>query len=283
MEQRHVKLAIVCSSVHSWSVSSVCTALRARCAARTTTSMTFLLTQACPLPCLSMLINKSVGAGAARSAHLYLFKLAVLWTQVCGCGRVCVCVACRGCLGLGVTSASQSSGNVPLFPKLYLFVPLKWASHHIHVLASPEQQRLVGEGSQKQTPYTHTHTTHTARPFSSRPTSAQLCHTIIHLLISAVPPWTAAQLAEQHAGRWRVPSFGEHGGKSHIYSQIDLRASKAMAHISRLPQSQSVSWEEEEKWHILNRCGSSLCFRVHRESGAAQATADIVIVATAGL
>lgn len=193
---------------------------------------------------------------------------------------VCVCVRCLPGMFRFRRDFSQpesGSGNVPLFPKTVSV----WASHHIHVLASPEQQRLVGEGSQKQTPYTHT--THTARPFSSRPTSAQLCHTIIHLLISAVPPWTAAQLAEQHAGRWRVPSFGEHGGKSHIYSQIDLRASKAMAHISRLPQSQSVIWEEEEKWHILNRCGSSLCFRVHRGSGAAQATAAIVIVATAGL
>lgn len=85
-----------------------------------------------------------------------IFRLTVLRSQVCVAWQQ---YSERFDLSAGFRTAA--------FFFLLSFVPLKWTSHHIRVLASPEwaeQQRLVGEGSQKQTPYTHTHTyihTHT--------------------------------------------------------------------------------------------------------------------------
>ncbi len=119
----------------------------------------------------------------------------------------------------------------------------------------PHQNELNSSGEwgrgarNKLRTHTHTHThihTHIARPFSSRPTSAQLCHTI-HLLISVISPPTAAKLNEQQDDRKHFPCRQRTQRESHTNIRTDLQPAKAMAHISRLPQSQSLSWERERE------------------------------------
>ena len=196
--------------------------------------------------------------------------------------------------------------------------PLKWASHHIHVLASSRMSRTAaaGGGGEPETNSVHTHThTHTyiytvthTRPqpglSARRPTSAQLCHTI-HLLISALPPLTAAEPSEQ---TWRPQTFlppppllatvrGRGGNPASIPAQIHSQPRKRW-HIFLPPPTTAIpicepSWAElsweggqreekkkgKKKWHILNRWKSSRCFRVHRECGRAPVPASGVIAA----
>lgn len=163
----------------------------------------------------------------------------------------------------------NSGEHVPLFFSLPLsrppktgsrLFPLKWASHHIHVLASSRTSRTAaaGGGGEPETNSVHTHIyihchTHT-RPqpglSASRPTSAQLCHTI-HLLISALPPLTAAEPSEQ---TWRPQTFlppsrpsEDAEGIPHQYPHRFTASPESDGTYSstpRLPQSQSVSRAE---------------------------------------
>ena len=300
-------------SAQSWSVSSTCTVHKVQ-VCRTDDDdpvSSWSVLRGIHQPG-SHLCYLCVGTGAARPVSALIFK---------SCGH-----RCAGGLTEGEVHPAWIRGNTS--PLLFLSLPRKldpvcflWSEPLITFMSWPlpewaERQRLVGEGSQKQTPYTHTHThTHTyiytvthTRPqpglSARRPTSAQLCHTI-HLLISALPPLTAAEPSEQ---TWRPQTFlpplpssrpsEDAEGIPHQYPHrftASPESDGTYSSLPRLPQSQSVSraepsWAErgdrerrrrrgKKKWHILNRWKSSRCFRVHRECGRAPVPASGVIAA----
>lgn len=115
-------------------------------------------------------------------------------------------------------------GKCHLAPKLYLEVS-------VSSRLGQEQQRRMGEGSHKQTPYNQRESERESQAYQ-QPTDK--CNNFVTLLISALWPQTAAKLCAQRA---TAPHADKKGGKKQIGNPtVMLQAAKRWVYFHLLAQ-----------------------------------------------